>query len=309
VKNQRTLVCVFAQTREHELTWSNFKKNVLDALNADLAVCIAVPEGYDYSNPFWQHAKYKWTTPEYDNWMDAFQRIIDIDYPNIDNSWKKALSINGNWISPLNGDPAGGAIQIFFRWFLWYSLREDNVIDKYDRIVFTRSDYMFVCPHPPMDLLDPKNIWIPNGEFYGGVTDRHAVLSKSNAEGYLTSIVKHMFTNTDKFCEQSQVLAREWDCVYDPDTYQKPDKLVKFGLEMSVRLGLDLEFPPNTVKFFPYIMHLLRSANGKSRHNYGILDEELGYYIKCRPEMLLSKHFKEYIKTPADWYGVGRHLL
>ena len=37
----KVLVCILAQTRSYEVTWKNFKKNVLDELNADLALCVA----------------------------------------------------------------------------------------------------------------------------------------------------------------------------------------------------------------------------------------------------------------------------
>lgn len=295
-----------AETREHKLVWKNFKKNVLDELNADLAVCIAVPDDYDYTNPYWQHSKYKWTTPEYENWMDAFDLAIKSDYPNVGDGWKKILNLPGNWISPLNGNSAGGALQIFFRWFLWKKLQEDNIFEKYDRVIFTRSDFMFLSPHPPMDLLSPDKIWIPNGEYYGGVTDRYAILSKANAEGYLTGIMKNIMTNTDAFYDKLKTLSKEYDLNYDPDTYSKPDKVVKVGLEVSVRAAIELEFPRDCLRFIPYIMYLVRSTDGKSRHNYGIWYEELGYYVKSPPEYHMAKTFETMFKTKADWYKMPR---
>ena len=42
----KTLVCIIAQTRSHEVTWDNFKKNVLDELHADLALCIGINKDY-----------------------------------------------------------------------------------------------------------------------------------------------------------------------------------------------------------------------------------------------------------------------
>ena len=57
----KTLVCIIAQTRSHEVTWENFNKNVLKELDADLALCIGVTKNYNYQNPFWKNAKHKWT--------------------------------------------------------------------------------------------------------------------------------------------------------------------------------------------------------------------------------------------------------
>ena len=60
------------RTRAHELCFSSFKRHVLDELNADLAVALTMNTHYDYENPFWQHAKYRWTAPEFDDIGQGF---------------------------------------------------------------------------------------------------------------------------------------------------------------------------------------------------------------------------------------------
>ena len=55
---------------------------------------------------------------------------------------------------------------------------------KYDRVVFSRIDFLWLKPHPPLSLLHPQHIWVPMGETYGGVNDRHAVMSRDVAEVY-----------------------------------------------------------------------------------------------------------------------------
>ena len=55
----KTLVIILAETREYELTFDNFKQNVIDTLNADLCLCIGVKPNYNYNNPFYKLAKYK----------------------------------------------------------------------------------------------------------------------------------------------------------------------------------------------------------------------------------------------------------
>ena len=47
----KTLVIILSETRAHELTFDNFKKNVIDELNADLCLCIGIKPDYDYNNP------------------------------------------------------------------------------------------------------------------------------------------------------------------------------------------------------------------------------------------------------------------
>jgi hypothetical protein len=61
---QKTLVIILSETRAHELTFSNFKKNVIDELNADLCLCIGVKSDYDYENPFYKLAKYRFLYDE-----------------------------------------------------------------------------------------------------------------------------------------------------------------------------------------------------------------------------------------------------
>src|SRR5688572_20182728 len=59
----RALVIVMGQLRAASMTWDNFRKNVLEECDADLAVCVPGDECFDPSNPFYRHAKYRWIIP------------------------------------------------------------------------------------------------------------------------------------------------------------------------------------------------------------------------------------------------------
>jgi hypothetical protein len=65
VAMEKVLVCLLAKTRAHRVTFPSFKRQVLDELNGDLALALLVDEKYDYANPLWQLAKYRWTAPDY----------------------------------------------------------------------------------------------------------------------------------------------------------------------------------------------------------------------------------------------------
>jgi hypothetical protein len=103
--------------------------------------------------------------------------------------WRDLFAINEQFMGGIvdNGKnyPGSAGILVFFRWFLLQKLRENNLIEQYDRFVITRSDYLFQVPHVDLSMLDEKYVWIPDEEYYGGYTDRHAVLSKHNIEDYL----------------------------------------------------------------------------------------------------------------------------
>jgi hypothetical protein len=51
------------------------------------------------------------------------------------------------------------------------------MIFQYDWIIFSRSDYLYLCPaRERLEDLPRDSIYIPNGVDYGGFTDRHHVM-------------------------------------------------------------------------------------------------------------------------------------
>jgi hypothetical protein len=79
----KTLAILLSETRAHELTFVNFKKNVIDELHADLCICIGVKQNYDYQNPFYQLAKYRFLYDEPEDYGDAFEYAYQILSKNI----------------------------------------------------------------------------------------------------------------------------------------------------------------------------------------------------------------------------------
>ena len=97
---EKVLVCILASTRASQLTFASFKRHCLDELNADLALALLVGDKFDYSNPMWQHAKYRWTAPTYNDYgvaYDFVQRWLcqQPDVPPPD--WRLALKAKGIW--------------------------------------------------------------------------------------------------------------------------------------------------------------------------------------------------------------------
>ena len=72
------------------------------------------------------------------------------------------LRIKGNWqerIQAPDPQPTASSILTFCRWLLLHGLLRDDVLDRYDRFVITRSDFVWLCPHPPLSILDRDAIW------------------------------------------------------------------------------------------------------------------------------------------------------
>ena len=355
----KTIVIILSETRASKLTFDSFKKNVIDELNADLCVCIGVKPDYDYSNPFYNLAKYKFTYDEPDDFGDAFeyayniisqnnskyeclrnvnallqnpqqstenityygnnddciQNLNDINDEIViytdsfpDNSWKNQVygiknSNNTNLVSqenvitykkPLywreflkvkdqflggikdshNQHPGSAGILIFFRWFLLKNLIDNDLINKYDRFIITRSDFIYQLPHPKVEYMNENCIWIPDCEHYGGYSDRHVVLYKNNIESYLNILNNLVLRSNEYFMKMNMKNKNDWNL----------EQLIKFHLEQNNVLHI--------VKEFPYVMYSVRNINETTRWSQGIYSKELGYYIKYQSEYDKSSNYK-----------------
>ena len=55
----------------------------------------------------------------------------------------------------------------------------------YETVVFSRLEYTWLRPHPPLEMLRPRAcVWVPFGEDNSGINDRHAVMDRRAAEAY-----------------------------------------------------------------------------------------------------------------------------
>ena len=416
----KNLVIILSETRASELTFNNFKKNVIDVLDADLCLCIGVKKDYDYDNPFYTLAKYKFLYDEPDDFGDAFEyaynilieemlekemkarkmessnakdgakyekmvninalygqiqnprqstknityygkydNIIDTNNSDINNSdtnnsdtndlninnlsddeiiihtkdfddekWKNQVygiksSSNNNFIKQdnvityrkianqntsltptkhiywreflqikdqfmggvkdkYNQHTGSAGILIFFRWFLLKNLIDNNLLNKYDRFIITRSDFIYQLPHPKIEYMNENCIWIPDCEHYYGYTDRHAVLSKNNIESYLNIFNNFVFRSNEfynKMQSQYHIIRRQYGIGWNLE------QLIKFNLEQNNVLHL--------VKEFPYVMYSVRNINGTTRWSVGNFSKELGYYIKYQSEYDKSSNYKK----------------
>ncbi len=295
----KTLVIILGETRAHELTFNNFKKNVIDVLNADLCLCIGIKDNYDYNNPFYKLSKYNFLYNEPEDYGDAFDyayNIISKDRPKYETfknedgkniskkplHWRNFLKIKnqflGGIIDKKNQHPGSAAILIFFRWFLLKNLIDNNLINtkskkKYDRFIITRSDFIYELPHPKLNYMDEKNIWIPDAEYYGGYTDRHVILSHDNIESYL-NILNNVVLKSNEYYMKMKI-KENWNL----------EQLIKFNLQENNVLFI--------VKQFPYIMYSVRNINGTTRWQKGNFSKKLGYYIKYENEYKSALYFKE----------------
>ncbi len=269
----KTLVIVLAETREYEKTYNNFAENVLKPLQADLAVCIGVKHNYAYDNPFFQNATYRFCYPEPEDYASAFDEAyltVVSENPDITSPfyWRDFLKIKNQFLGGIKDDfdehPGSAGVLIFYRWFLLYNIIKNDLLNKYDFFVITRSDFIYTLPHPSLDILSENFIYVPFGEGYGGVTDRHVVLSKKFVIPYLNMLNK-MITHGEEY-------------------YRKMSSCNTWNLEQFIKFHLQENSVWNQVRFFPYIMYAIRSEGGTTRWAVGQYSKEHGYYIKYPSE-------------------------
>jgi len=286
----KTLIIFLAETRFSDLTYNNFVENVLKP-HDDVCVCIAVDDNYDYDDKYYKMAKYKFIIkdqldygPLFEN---AYNEIISenkdkLEKPNI--HWREFVKLGNTLFGGVvsndkNFKTVGSAgILIYFRHFLMKKIIENNLINLYDRFVITRSDFIYNLPHPRLELLNPEYIWIPDGEYYGGYTDRHVILSKTNIISYL-NIFENMVIKSNSYFKNLTKFIK----------YANIEELIKFNIIYNNHL----------VKHIPYVMYAIRGIRIDGKRNWWKLGDifENNYYIKYETEYLKSIFYKKYYQS------------
>lgn len=93
---------------------------------------------------------------------------------------KKALEhykIPGAWMGPIFGQP-GNDIRIYRHEAECVEMlqqREQAFNMRYKWVMRTRTDFLWLVPHPPLSLINTGMLWTFDTEAYGGVNTRHAV--------------------------------------------------------------------------------------------------------------------------------------
>ena len=72
------------------------------------------------------------------------------------------------------------AQMLFHRWFALQNILEEKLYLHYDTVIISRSDFYWMGPHEKLDI-KRGNVYVPEGEDYGGEFDRHYALSMYDA--------------------------------------------------------------------------------------------------------------------------------
>ena len=156
------LVILAGSPRGGEATWKSLYKNVLDELDADLAMFWS--EDWDKKISLYSRAKYKWIFDEPEDFNSYYEKRFS-------GNWKEYFETGIE-----TGLYSSGLIHFVFK----DMIKEQylDVINEYKYIIYTRFDQYYLNKHPRVQ--DPY-IYIPEGEDFFGLCDRHAIFPSSYA--------------------------------------------------------------------------------------------------------------------------------
>mmetsp|Transcript_89758 Transcript_89758/g.187528 ORF Transcript_89758/g.187528 Transcript_89758/m.187528 type:complete len:1250 (-) Transcript_89758:81-3830(-) len=194
-----TLVIIICSTRGHHLTWRNFNDHVLKPLKADLALAVT-QDSVSGANSFVSNAKYVWAVsdPPEDDYRYWFNEIAEACFGRkFSDQDAETLGkvLRGHWLGLIRATKhrTASSILIFFRWLALQHIVSEGLLGLYQHFIITRSDYFFIADHPPLTHAKSGTLIIPNGEGYGGVTDRHTVIHAADVPRVLSLAEKLVF--------------------------------------------------------------------------------------------------------------------
>ncbi|GAQ87704.1 hypothetical protein KFL_003710100 [Klebsormidium nitens] len=218
MQRPRILVVLFGQARGGELAWRSLVKNLLQPYNAHLALCFS---GDRKDTLLHRVAQYDWTVPEYADWGLVWDEVATTctDNPAGNSTWRKVCGVQGFFMGGLGGCRHGTATGIIlaYRWFTQQKLAYFNLLDKYDYVVYSRPDELYLCEHQNIfDSIEDGQVYMPIEEDYGGFQDRHLV-------GTMRTMMSALNQTAELACAPDYWYSR----LLALDTHFNPEKLQK----------------------------------------------------------------------------------
>ena len=177
-----TLVIVSGQIRGGIHCWVTFKRYLLDYYGADLALLKPQVKENEESIYWERRARYVLNVKEHEDWGQELTRINHGDA-----SWEILVRNTTSFLGLLGGvfgHTGSSGILLAYRYYARYFLKEILQSQTYQWVVYVRSDYVYLCSPPHPLSLDRAKIYIPEGEGYGGFTDRFTILPVEKADLY-----------------------------------------------------------------------------------------------------------------------------
>jgi hypothetical protein len=274
--NKPTLTIILCQTRESNFTYDSLERNVLGPLKSDLAFCGSSSES---ENSILKNAKYIWNFNEPTDWSKACDSISKND-----SDWRVLVDFGELFLggSGYPNSKGSGLIIMYWREILKLSIGKE-ITDKYEWFVITRSDFKWICPHPPVEMLDPSRVYVLDGEKYGGFSDRHIIFNRKFADQIL-SLASPIFGSTSNLKE-----------------FLEGHKITNLNPERYLHLMMQRNNLLNQLTFLPYLGFTVRHEQTKTRWSSGVYNKSLGVYVKYPNEFKASFRSRFFIRDAQDW--------
>ncbi|MDY7023367.1 MAG: hypothetical protein SWJ54_18785 [Cyanobacteriota bacterium] len=284
---EKPVICFVGTLRAVDLTYKNLIEKVIEPLNANLVFCVSRISSEDeaslkkFSNyNIVDICIYEDGKNEYQDFLENFCNHLT---PDQEKQWHKYFEIDGNWLGGIKGRRGSGFHLNYNYWKLWARLKDLKNSDSNDqRFIITRTDLFWLVEHPPLNLLDPKLVWIPTGENYNGYNDRHAVCNDKNVEDYLSIF-------------ESMISLKALNYIYN--------NLDGNNLNHERHLKSHLDDCGVKVASFKNVAYL--TGNSESRTNWASVKTELidgkEYSYKYEEELLSSLKHQQEFKSHKNW--------
>ena len=165
------LVILAGSPRGGEATWNSLYKYVIDYLDADLAICCS--NKWDTNISLFKKAKHIWTFEEMDDYSDYYNN-------NFSGNWREYFDLGVDEDGVETGLYSSGSIHFVFKDFIRKNYLD--LVTNYKNIIYTRFDQYYVDYHPKITT---DQIYIPEGEDYFGICDRHAAFPSKYTNQFL----------------------------------------------------------------------------------------------------------------------------
>ena len=276
--NSKTLTIITCQTREGNFNFPLMLDNLLKPLNSDLAFCGSA--GNDAADSILRESKYIWNFPEPKDWELACDEISQSG-----SSWRDLCTPGNSFLDVSwfrDSSIASGFIVMYWREVLRLNLNLE-ILSQYEWFVITRSDFQWVVPHPNVDLLNKDEIYLLDGEKYGGISDRHMIFHRNFAEQIL-GIASPIFQDSKNLLE-----------------YLKNNSIDDLNCERFLLLMMEKNGIANRFRFLPYLGFCVRHHETSTRWSRGKYDKKLDLYIKYPTERRYSSRAKFAVRSDEDW--------
>lgn len=288
-RRDRVLTVVLCETRSWQATWESVDRNIIKVLDSDLALCIS-GHAFDQT-PFHEQADYFWLIEEPEDWAKTYSEVAGND------EWLTLLEIDRRFIGTVGEDSnpelGSGAIQFYFRHLLRNSIISSDLLAKYDWFLLIRSDFIWLAPHPPLQILPKEAISVLDGQNHGGVCDRYAMIPSGLMMDYLEIFEPIFFQPKELRIEIETAINRGVVNSVNPESFLK--------IRLAAMNLLDDLFR------IPYFGFAVRLPGGGTRGAPGRYSRKLGLYIKYPMEYIAARITARWVQTQRDWVPLLSH--